>query len=358
MATSTHYIAYLDLLGTRGFCEEEETYYRNINNFSHSIETLAPILGTAGRIGIFSDCVYIECSKLDKILLFLIHLRFMLIGDELFFNAALSKGRLGVESIGYSSEEKTKTKKDNLFGVRFTNKEIASIYCKQTNFRGVGIWIDPSVISEIEKRDEFRIVKSLFYSKEIKNNSVFYSPKCYNDIAFFPTNNNADERYRENEIKDVMSIIFRTIYTSHCKSAQYSAYYVSLLINIIRCCNVENLAWNKMNKSFENMTKEFEIMYKFLIECDKSLSNLIGFDSICLAFLDTIYTSPTLTCYDKAAITEMFIKEFSCLNEKYKYSLDSVPKEPFTRENRKSFINYCNTDMARQFVDNILNGNC
>ena len=78
------YIAYLDLLGTRGFCEDSEVYYKNISNFSHSVETLAPILGKAGRICIFSDCVYIECSQLEKILQFLTQLRLMLIGDNLF----------------------------------------------------------------------------------------------------------------------------------------------------------------------------------------------------------------------------------------------------------------------------------
>lgn len=349
MSSAKQYIAYLDLLGTKGFCEQEDLYYKNIKKFSRSIETLAPLLASTGRIGIFSDCVYIESSQLDNMLLFLTKLRAMLIGDELFFNAALSKGQLGVESIGYTPDDNS-----NLFGVRFTNKEIASIYCKQTKFRGVGIWIDQNVLSEINSRKNIKIVKSLFYNKEIKNDIVHYTPKPYNDIAFFPTNNNPDEKYKEQEIKNILSIIFKTIYTSHCKSSQYSVYYISLLINIIRCCNVEKLTWNKTNEYFENMSKEFEVMYSFLIECNTNLNNFIGFDSICLTFLDTIYKSPKLTCYDKAAITELFINKFSCLKEKYKYSLETVPKEPFTENNRRDFINYCNNDMARQFVDKII----
>lgn len=352
MSISTSYIAYLDLLGTKGFCEEEDVYYKNIKNFSNTVEILAPKLGSSGRIGIFSDCVYIECTELDSMLNFLSQLRLMLLGDGLFFNAALSKGGLGVEAIG--SRVTQADDKSNLFGVRFTNKEIASIYCKQTNFRGVGIWIDPSVKSEITSRGKYTIIESIYYTKEVKENTNIYLPKCYNDIAFWGENNNSNLKDREAFVKDVMAIIFKTIYKSHRKSSKYSVYYTSLLINIIRCCNVESLKWNKSCNLFENMTIEFKVMYNFLLEVNKNLSNLIGFDCICLALLDKIYSSPALTDYDKAAITEHFIDKFSCLSSKYKFSLDLVPKEPFSNDNRGNFINYCNNDMARQFVSNIL----
>lgn len=83
------------------------------------------------------------------------------------------------------------------------------------------------------------------------------------------------------------------------------------------------------------------------------LNELIGLDCVCLAFLNELYNSENLTNYDKAEITEYFMNIFPCLS-KYKHSLDTVPNEPFTQDNRKKFINYCNTDMARQFVDNII----
>ncbi len=356
------YIAYLDLLGTRGFCEEESVYYKNINNFSSTVETLAPILGKQGKIGMFSDCVYIECSKLEKILQFLTELRLMLIGDNLFFNAALSAGELGVKSVGDNGADEVESqsldstqKKTNIFGVRFTNKEIAAIYCKQTNFRGVGIWIDPSIISDIrEKVPNYHTISSLFYSKIEKNNNTQYVPVHYYDIPLFDCLNK-DDVYAQQRKSDILSIILRVLYTSHCKSTKYSAYYISLLMNIIRCGDVSGFTWNKQEKKFEGLSTELSIMYKFLLECDKNLNNLIGLDSLCLAFLDTLYNSETLTVYDKTSITEHFVNQFDCLKNKYKYSLDIVPREPFTRDNRKDFINFCNNDMANQFVQNVIN---
>lgn len=360
MSKSTSYIAYLDLLGTKSFCEEEDVYYKNINTFSRTVKILAPKLGASGRIGIFSDCVYVECTELESMLNFLNQLRLMLLGDGLFFNAALSKGKAGVEPIitPHKKEKDDKTEKDesilpNLFGVRFTNKEIASIYCKQTKFRGVGIWIDPLVEKEIALRGNYKVVESIYYAKENKDNTNVYLPKRYNDIAFF-NNNDDDLKDWESYINGSMKIIFKTIYKSHRKSSKYSVYYIPMIVNIIRCCDVNNLKWNKTKKSFENMTIEFKLMYNFLLEVNKTISNLIGFDCVCLVLLDKIYSSTSLTNYDKAAITEDFIDKFSCLNSKYKLSLDLVPKEPFSDDNRSNFINYCNDDMARQFVSNIL----
>lgn len=341
------YIAYLDLLGTKSFCEEEKLYYENIKIFCDSVNTLSPIFESDGKIGIFSDCIYIECSHLDKILDFLTRLRRMLMGNNLFFNAALSNGTLGVESI----ESLSKT---NMFGVRFTNKEIASIYCKQVAFRGVGIWVDPKIVEKVNSQTPYRTVLSIFYSKEENNGSTSFTPTQYYDIPLFPENSTSSISFSDDRKQEVLSIILKTLYTSHCKSPKFSSYYVSLIVNIIRCCDMNCISWNQSTKSIDNFPIEAEIIFKFLMECDKKLDTLIGLDSICLALLDSIYNSKALINYDKADITEFFINNFSCLNKKYKYSLDKVPKEPFTKENRRSFINYCNSDMARQFVDSII----
>lgn len=346
------YIAYLDLLGTKGFCEDEEIYYKNINRFSVAVESLSPIIGTAGKIGIFSDCVYIECSQIDRILRFLTELRIMLIGDDLFFNAALTSGKLGVESINASSKKDGDSlKNSNIFGVRFTNKEIAGIYCKQTSFRGVGIWIEPKILDNI-KDTNFKVVKSIYFSKEKRNGETVYEPKEYYDISLFrelDCNDSFDEKRKE----DILSIIIKVLYTSHCKSRNYSAYYVSLLVNIIRSCSIDAIRWNRTNKAFVNGGIVFNIVYKFLRESDEYLDNLVGLDSMVFALLNEIYICDSITAYDKSDITDFFMKEFDCLS-RYKYCLDTVPQEPFTNQNRKTFINFCNDNMAGKFVDNII----
>lgn len=346
------YIAYLDLLGTKGFCEEEDIYYRNINRFSTAVELLSPIIGDTGRIGIFSDCVYIECSQIDKILHFLTELRLMLIGDELFFNAALTEGELGVESINASKKD-AEVAESNIFGVRFTNKEIAGIYCKQTAFRGVGIWIDPQ-LEEIVKESNYEIVKSIYFRKENRSGCVRFEPNEYLDISLFGNNMN-DDSFTLSRKKLILSIIIKTIYTSHCKSRNYSSYYVSLLINIIRSsCKSDCIQWNRQQKAFEKGNIVFDIIYNFLYGCNTNLKNLIGLDNMTLAFLNEIYAFETLTPYDRSDITGKFMHDFDCLKNNYMYCLDSVPEEPFTRNNRKTFINICNDNMAGKFVDNII----
>lgn len=264
-----------------------------------------------------------------------------------------------MESIGFDEHvieselpKNNKKKNSNIFGVKFTNKEIASIYCKQTNFRGVGIWIEQNLVKEIQEKTEYKIVTSFFYKKEDKNSKTIYSPKCYFDIPLFEMADTNDP-YGEKRKKNILSIILQVLYTSHCKSIKYSAYYISLIVNIIRCCDTRNIKWNKSQNVFENMSTEFQIVYNFLLEGNLKLNELIGLDCVCLAFLNELYNSENLTNYDKAEITEYFMNIFPCLS-KYKHSLDTVPNEPFTQDNRKKFINYCNTDMARQFVDNII----
>lgn len=346
------YIAYLDLLGTKGFCEEEDLYYKNINRFSTAVELLSPIIGDAGRIGIFSDCVYIECSQIDRILHFLTELRLMLIGDELFFNAALTEGELGVESINASKTE-VETSESNIFGVRFTNKEIAGIYCKQTAFRGVGIWIDPQLLETIENSD-YQIVKSVYFRKENRSGHIIFEPNEYYDISLFGSNV-LEDSFNTSRKKLILSIIIKTLYTSHCKSRNYSSYYVSLLINIIRSsCKSDNIQWNRQQKTFEKGDIVFDIIYKFLYECNSNLKNLVGLDNMVLAFLNEIYTFDTITPYDKSDITEKFMQDFECLKNNYMYCLDAVPDEPFIDNNRKTFINICNDNMAGKFVDNII----
>ncbi len=341
------YIAYLDLLGTKGFCEEEDLYYKNINRFSTAVELLSPIIGEVGRIGIFSDCVYIECSQLDKILNFLTQLRLLLIGDELFFNAALIEGELGVESINSCGSEQ----ESNIFGVRFTNKEIAGIYCKQSSFRGVGIWIEPDLISKVKKKHD--VVESIYFSRENRSGKNVFEAHKYYDVPLF--GKDCLDSFTSKRKQYIVSIIIKALYTAHCKSMNFSSYYVSLLINIIRTyCKSDEVSWNRQNKAFENKNMLFNTIYNFLVECDKDLNNLIGLDHMVLSLLNEIYMFKSITPYDKADITEKFMQDFSCLKKKYMYCLDLVPEEPFTNGNRKTFINICNNNMAGKFVDKII----
>ena len=127
------YIAYLDLLGTKDFCNEKGIYKTNIDKFYKAVDLCSHIIGDKGRIGLFSDCMYIECFNLEWMLDFLTELRRLLIADNLFFNAALAAGELGPVT--------THKKTPHIDAVKFSDERITDIYCKQTLYRGIGIWL-------------------------------------------------------------------------------------------------------------------------------------------------------------------------------------------------------------------------
>lgn len=355
------YIAYLDLLGTKSFCEEEELYYDKINKFSDTVVSLSSILGKSGKIGIFSDSVYVECSQIEKILEFLTVLRTMLIGDDLFFNAALSSGTLGVESVSKISYEKddvspnnrsnNEKKESNIFGVRFTNKEIASIYCKQTNFTGIGIWVDPDIIEKV-KSTKYKYVNSIYYYKERQDGKTEFKARSYFDIPIFKEATSSDF-FDPKRKQIIIGIISRALFSAHCKSQNYSVNYISILINIIRGCDVSSIQWNQTEHTIENGDTVFNLMFSLLCECNNSLESLIGLDSMVLSFLNQIYCCNSMKPYEKESITKMFLNRFECL-KKYMHCLNTVPSEPFTNNNRNIFINSCNNNMAGSFVDKII----
>lgn len=344
------YIAYLDLLGTKNFCEEGDSYYTNITRFTNDIKTLAPIL-KSGKLGIFSDCVYIECKHIETLLRFLTKLRIMLMAENLFFNAAISKGSLGVKKIDSNT---TENDKENTFGVEFLSKEIVSIYCKQNDFRGIGIWVDDSIIDPIKQCQKYNVIKSLYFAKKENNGTTNYKAIEYFDIPLFNLEADSNDSYYEKRKKDILSIILQNMYKAHCQSQKFSSYYISLFVNIIRCCDTQKLKWNQINKEFENTSIEFDIIYKFLIECDKQSIDLIGMDYLCLALLDCIYNANSIVDFDKAEITKDFIDKFKCLKNNYQYSLEKVPSEPFTKNNIKKFKLFCNDGNVNKFIDNII----
>ena len=90
------YITFLDLLGTKDFCGTPEIYNTNISIFYKEVQTISYRLKGTGKIGIFSDCLYAESEDLKPILDFLISLRKRLCAQKLFFNAALTKGEIGI----------------------------------------------------------------------------------------------------------------------------------------------------------------------------------------------------------------------------------------------------------------------
>lgn len=154
------YISYFDLLGTRGFCENSETYYKNIKEFYETVQQQSCFL-SKGKVGIFSDCAYAESSSLYELILFLVEVRDRLISQGLFFNAVVKEGDLDIKVVENTTMRPA-------FGVVFNNSQIADLFITQSKFKGIGIWIDTNLVKEIEKINKFKVTKCIYLEKKSK----------------------------------------------------------------------------------------------------------------------------------------------------------------------------------------------
>lgn len=337
------FIAYLDLLGTKNASSDRDLYQSNIDNFTNVIEGYAPYLDNVGEIGMFSDCLYIQCSDLPKILYFLSVLRRALIGNNLFFNAAISKGHLATTPFDFQ----TPTKNNTLYGISFKSGDIADIYYKQMKFRGTGIWVDNCIVDEYKDDGFYQFVESFYFAKSEKDNEDKYTAVKYYDIPLFMKDDNDLETQRK-----WLYAIFKAIYVSHRKSIRYSSYYIPLLVNILRTCDLSNLKWNNSKATFENAPINFSLMYNFLVQCNKYMDDLVGLADLCFSLIDVLYNTSNVQ-NNIEAITHKIMSDFTCINEKNIRNLNSIPKHPFTNLNHQKFINYCTKEMASDFIKNI-----
>lgn len=340
------YITYFDLLGTRGFCDDSESYYNNLLRFNRAVCQTGSILLDYGQVGVFSDSAYAESSKLSKLLQFLALLRNRLLADGLFFNAVVKKGELGIQSVS----ERAK----NVFGVAFQNKEIAELYIAQTNFKGMGIFIDESITDEDLKNANCFVTNCIYMKKHLNGSHEEYVPVRYRDIslkAYDSLANNHKEFW-----ETILDVFLRKFYEAFVKNPKYGTYYISLFTNFIRSFGTD-LTWDMKQKSFNNAPAIFSVLDNMIMSSYyDNLRNLPGLDCLVLIILDVVYGSDTLNEHDKDSITKKY-SGLECIRNKYQHNLDSVPDGVFSTAQginyRDRFIRYCQKDSAVDFVNEI-----
>jgi len=336
------YISYFDLLGTRGFCDNPHTYYENISAFKKAIKETAWLLKDYGKVGVFSDSAYAESSDLKYLLDFLVELRDRLISENLFFNAVVKKGKLGVEPMD--------SKDGNVaFGVAFTQSDIAELYIAQTNFKGIGIFIDKSIQDEVSSTG-YRLNDCIY----VRHNSdhTGYSPVKYKDISF-----NASI-HEKKSIERLLKTVIRNMYSSYMKSPRFGVYYISILSNLIRSYT-DTFDWDLSKRCFTSVPLAFDLINRMIRDHFSDLSDLHGIEYLAFILLDVIYNSDNLHEAQKNDITLTFTK-YDCIKSKYAHSLNQIPSELFSfnsdsqASNRELFITYCQDEMSNHFVDDIL----
>lgn len=339
------YITYFDLLGTRGFCDDSELYYENLIRFNKAVYQTGSLLLDYGQVGVFSDSAYAESTKLKLLLKFLALLRNRLMADGLFFNAVVKKGELGIKSLAEHAK--------NVFGVAFQNKEIANLYIAQTNFKGIGVFIDTSITDQDLEEAECPVNDCIFMKRISNNFNDEFIPVSYRDISLkaYDTLANNNKKYWET----ILELFLRRFYEAFIQNPKYGAYYISLFSNFIRSFGTD-LTWDMKEKRFYNAPIIFDVIDKMVTTSYDNLHNLPGLECLVLVMLDVAYSSDSLKEYEKDSITRQYA-QIKCISSKYLQNLDSLPQEifhsTFGGNHRDRFIRYCQKHSAGNFVNDV-----
>lgn len=339
------FITYFDLLGTRGFCDNSETYYDSISKFNKAVIQTGSLLIQDGQVGVFSDSAYAESEKLGSLLDFLVFLRDRLMSEGLFFNAVVKKGELGIKSLSENAS--------NVFGVAFTNREIADLYIAQTKFKGVGIFIDPSITDAEIKEVGYSVSNCIYMGRYFDGGKEKYAPVAYRDISLKTL-----EPYSVKCWDNILEILLCSFYESYVKNPKYGAYYISLFSNFIRSFSM-NLSWDMKKKEFSNAPTIVNVIINMVSSEYENLRDLPGLECLAFVMLDMVYWSEILDEHDKNSITKM-VTEFECIKHRYLHDLNSLPQNVFSSNLgvsfRERFISYCQKNSANDFVERILPG--
>lgn len=297
-----------------------------------------------GKVGIFSDCAYAEADDLTYLLDFLTTVQERLMARGLFFNAAVKCGKLGIEHTTFSEDRPA-------FGIRLTNNIIADLYLTQTNFKGIGIYLCPDVIEEINKPNfKYKTVDCIYIRKDLNT----YEPCGYKDVAL------PEPRY-EKSLMQTLEVLFEALYGSYIKKPKFGLYYISLLSNMLRSYG-SAFKWD-MSKddpfSEPSVPIIFKSIKKFLDLYETEFSDLKGGEYLAFVMLDVIYNLSQFNEEEKKDITMKTI-EISCVKNKFIHELNAIPNGIFTinpvnkTNNKNTFIQYCQKNLSKTIVDNIV----
>lgn len=330
-------MAFFDLLGTKSFSSDEDNYFESINIFRSRIIDNVPYLqenNNLYNISFFSDCCYVESKNLASILSYLENLRDDLISKHLFFNAAVIKVNYNDNFSSFETTEKGDNDK-KVVGTLFKSNIISEVYNAQKNFRGIGIWIDPKILTSDSLKDKNikdKIVTS-FFIDNIENTMHI---SRYTDIKLILRGLNLE--------KGCLNSIIKSYFFACCETPRAGRYYSSILINIINS-DSSDIHWSIKSERFENTSYIYELIFDMLQD-KQQYSILTGFEYVAFAFINRIYNS-NLDKVSKIKITQIFLKEGS-IGNKYITDLDQIPVE-LLRSNDKDnvdlFKNFC-----RQFI--------
>lgn len=340
MKNKKTYICYLDLLGIKELARTStEKYFATTEKFRNSLFICADEFEGLDQnitsVFYFSDCAFIETDDLERLFKFLQQLRKRLFfeeGRDIFFTAAVKLGSLG--AVNFSGADNLPSnitaelsdlleivdRRKYLKGTIFQSKNVSEVYLLQTNFKGVGVFIDPNVIEAINKENINLFsdyVTEAFYYPNINSNNVqkYFDLKLETEII---------------ESGPILKSVFQIYHKSNLKNKKYGRYYLSLVSNWISS-SISN------PNQFDNIEK-YPIIYNFLVKSHPPFMESLrrsshNFDYLYLFLLERLYNTFEGTSPITIELTSKLIKENLQL-----FDFFDLPDQLITPENKDRLV--------------------
>lgn len=247
------FISFMDLLGIKSVATySPQVYHEKISQFQSVLKyhSKKRLNGTY-KLMAFSDCAYIQSDNLLELIVFFQKVRQELMSREIFFNAAILPGDLGI------SNEKENDDENRSF-IMFKSESTVKVYSKQNSFTGIGISVD-GVINNQEIKDY--IIKSCYnvYSTEPNNKYKIY--KEYFDIVY------------ESNDTTLLGFIIKEYIETFSLDTRAARYYLSGISTVLRSAgekqlnNYKTLIFNKKVKKQKTIKSNFLPIQLMYIDC-------------------------------------------------------------------------------------------
>lgn len=317
------YIAFLDLLGTKDLSMQEETAYSDsIKVFGRCISE--GLRNTKCKAYAFSDCAYLQTETLVNMISLLSDLRDLLLQERRFFSAAVTCGTLNADVF---------SDKENQYVCQsFAGADVSRVYVKQSRLKGIGIWLDESVICN-------KKVLGKKY-RPIPNFCIPNIEEPKKLLHFYDLQIDA----KEENLKAYFDFAMKSYRRANIKSKRYGRYYISLLINILSAIDFSENAKQPIleyekNQGWHITSQLLKRLFGVCHTDEYFIHNAPGYVYIFLYLLNNLYQENS-----SGPFTQAFLKKIIELHviDEYIYDLSKVPEGLLSKQAETNLIeDYC-----------------
>lgn len=318
------YISFLDLLGTKDLSMQEETAYSDsIKVFGQCISE--GLRNSKCKAYAFSDCAYLQAETLIDMLGVLSDLRDLLLQERRFFSAAVTVGTLNAD---ISSDEENRYVCQS-----FAGADVSRVYVKQSRLKGIGIWLDESVICNKK-----------VLGKKYRSIPNFCIPNIEEPkrlLHFYDLQIDT----KEENLKAYFDFAMKSYRRANIKSKRYGRYYISLLINILSAIDFSENAKQPVleyekTQGWYISSQLLKSLFDFCHKDEYFIHNAPGYVYIFLYLLNNLYNENSCGAYTQAFLKK--IVELHVIDE-YIYDLSNVPEGLLSKQAEINLIeDYCN----------------